>query len=33
MEGACDQLIELIKEHDRWVDKEVEEEEPALQAA
>ena len=34
MDGACDQLIELIKEHDRWVDKEeAEEEEPALQAA
>ncbi len=26
MDGACDQLIELIKEHDRWQDKEVEEE-------
>ena len=26
MDGACDQLIELIKEHDRWQEKEVEEE-------
>ncbi|KAK9843665.1 hypothetical protein WJX81_001770 [Elliptochloris bilobata] len=26
MDGACDQLIELIKEHDRWQDKETEEE-------
>ncbi|KAK9828634.1 hypothetical protein WJX72_001221 [[Myrmecia] bisecta] len=31
MAGACDQLIELIKEHDRWVEPEVEEEEGAGQ--
>mmetsp|Transcript_745 Transcript_745/g.2261 ORF Transcript_745/g.2261 Transcript_745/m.2261 type:complete len:737 (+) Transcript_745:186-2396(+) len=27
MEGACDELIELIKQHDRWVEMEPEEEE------
>lgn len=29
---AVDELIELIKEHDRWVDKEEEEEEVAVSA-
>jgi (E)-4-hydroxy-3-methylbut-2-enyl-diphosphate synthase len=26
MEGACDQLIDLIKEHGRWMEPEAEEE-------
>lgn len=30
MEGATDQLIDLIKEHDRWVEPEVEEEPAAV---
>ena len=33
MDGACDQLIELIKEHDRWQEKEVEEERPRASAS
>jgi len=28
-EEACDALVELIKEHDRWVEKSVDEEKPA----
>jgi (E)-4-hydroxy-3-methylbut-2-enyl-diphosphate synthase len=31
MEGACDSLIDLIKEHGRWVEKEEEAEEVAAQ--
>ena len=33
MEEACDRLIDLIKRHDRWVDKEEEEEEEEAQVA
>lgn len=33
MEGACDQLIDLIKEHGRWVEPETEEEEEAAAVA
>jgi (E)-4-hydroxy-3-methylbut-2-enyl-diphosphate synthase len=34
MDGACDELIELIKEHGRWVEPaEVEEEEEKMLVA
>ena len=33
MESACDELVQLIKDHGRWVDKPVEEEEGAAAQA